>query len=237
MKYVDLKKLQRKKDMGKILQGVKYYEDMRKELVQEDINWGQKTLCIDVENTLVRKVNIREIEELNMLKELTKYDDYIVINKSYQRPQSENSDDEVIGKVSQRIKENQEQLEDLVINYSELKSDGEQIIMADLPKDQPFCCLLKKQDKLCDCDLEIYQIRPYTFEILRAIQPFFEMIAMSYLPYNELEQIIDYIELMLNLPITEMLIKQAEERKMQKSIEGLSKSKGSGNSHKSKKPA
>jgi len=50
-------------------------------------------------------------------------------------------------------------------------------------------------------------IRPYTFEILRAIQPFFEIVGMTNMPYNELEQIIDFIELMLNKPIHEMLMK------------------------------
>lgn len=33
------------------------------------------------------------------------------------------------------------------------------------------------------------------------------------MPYNYLEQIIDFIELMLNKPITEMLLKQQEEKK------------------------
>jgi hypothetical protein len=59
---------------------------MRKELIQEDINYDQKTLCLDIENIFVRKVNIKEIEELNMLREFTKFEDYIIVNKKYTRP-------------------------------------------------------------------------------------------------------------------------------------------------------
>ena len=69
------------------------------------------------------------------------------------------------------------------------------------------------QGRLCICTKEIYQIRPYTFEILRSLQPFFEIVATSSMPYSYMEQIIDYIEIMLNRPITEMLIKQAEMKK------------------------
>lgn len=59
----------------------------------------------------------------------------------------------------------------------------------------------------------MYKIRPYTFEIIRAIQPFFEIIAISDLAYNELEQIIDHIEIVLNKPINDAQIKQYEDRK------------------------
>jgi len=55
-------------------------------------------------------------------------------------------------------------------------------------------------------------VRPYVYEILRAIQPFFEIIAMSNMPHYELEQIIDHIESVLNKPIADMLIRQAKER-------------------------
>jgi hypothetical protein len=49
---------------------------------------------------------------------------------------------------------------------------------------------------------------------LRAIQPFFEVVGMSNIPFLELEQIIDHIELVLNKPITQLMKKQSEERKM-----------------------
>ena len=44
--------------------------------------------------------------------------------------------------------------------------------------------------------------------ILRAIQPFFEIIALSNMPNSELEQIIDHIENVLNKPIIELLKRQ-----------------------------
>ena len=57
------------------------------------------------------------------------------------------------------------------------------------------------------------------------------MIAISNIPYNQMEQIIDYIELMLNKPIHEMLMKQAEEKlednKIVNTISMLNVSRGS----------
>ena len=57
------------------------------------------------------------------------------------------------------------------------------------------------------------------------------MIAFTNMPYNELEQIIDYIELMLNKPIHEMLMKQAEDKlednKIVSTISMLNVSRGS----------
>lgn len=40
-----------------------------------------------------------------------------------------------------------------------------------------------------------------------AIQPFFELIAVSYLPNYELEQIVNHIEDVLNKPIIEVLVR------------------------------
>ena len=51
----------------------------------------------------------------------------------------------------------------------------------------------------------LYQVRPYVYEILRALQPFFEMIALSNMSNYELEQIIDHMEAILNKPIIEMI--------------------------------
>ena len=46
------------------------------------------------------------------------------------------------------------------------------------------------------------------YEILRALQPFFEIVAVSNMPNFELEQIINHIESVLNKPIAEMIVKQ-----------------------------
>ena len=56
---------------------------MRFELSQEDSNMGQKTLCIDVENIMIRRVNIFDAEEQNMLKNTRAYEDYIIVDKNF----------------------------------------------------------------------------------------------------------------------------------------------------------
>ena len=52
---------------------------------------------------------------------------------------------------------------------------------------KPTCCSIGKLGKLCLCNKILYKIRPYSFDLIRAIQPFFEMIAISNLAYNVLE--------------------------------------------------
>jgi hypothetical protein len=64
------------------MQEVLQFDDMRQELTQEDANFGQKTLCLDVENILVRRVNVSDVEELNMLREAIRFEDYIIISKT-----------------------------------------------------------------------------------------------------------------------------------------------------------
>jgi len=56
---------------------------------------------------------------------------------------------------------------------------------------------------MCSCQFNFYKIRPYTFELLNAIHPFFEVIAISKMPFPELVSIIDQIEDVLNLPVVE----------------------------------
>ena len=51
---------------------------------------------------------------------------------------------------------------------------------------------------MCICNLIIYQIRPCAYDFLRAIHPFFEIIAFSRLPPLLLEIIIDHFETILN---------------------------------------
>jgi hypothetical protein len=43
----------------------------------------------------------------------------------------------------------------------------------------------------CLCHLIVYNIRPHTFQIIGAMKPFFEMIAISNLPFKYLKRIID----------------------------------------------
>ena len=56
------------------------YKDMKEELTQEDQNHHQKTLCFDVKNVLVRKIDLRDLEEINMLRDCTNFEEFVIIN-------------------------------------------------------------------------------------------------------------------------------------------------------------
>ena len=44
----------------------------------------------------------------------------------------------------------------------------------------------------------MYQIRPYTFQFLNAIQPFYEIVAISNIDIKKIEIILDHLETVLN---------------------------------------
>ena len=66
---------------------------------------------------------------------------------------------------------------------------------------------------MCLCNKDLYQVRPFTYELLRSIQPFFELIAFSKMPFHQLEQIIEFMELILNKPIIDMLLDKNRKKK------------------------
>jgi len=105
------------------------------------------------------------IEEFNMLKETTKFDYYILVDKDYERPSSEDSEQAPTNK----LQSNQTFIAEIVQNYSELRQHGEEIILSSMSNEELVCCSLSKNGKRCLCGFEIYQIRPYSYEILRAI--------------------------------------------------------------------
>ena len=45
------------------------------------------------------------------------------------------------------------------------------------------CCSIGRKGELCLCNNMLYKIRPYTFELMSSIQPFFEVIATSQLNF------------------------------------------------------
>ena len=71
-------------------------------------------------------------------------------------------------------------------------------------KEEEICC---DSRDMCICDFIVFQVRPYTYEILRAIQPFFEILVFTKMHHKILENIIDHIEAVLNKPIKEFLEK------------------------------
>lgn len=50
----------------------------------------------------------------------------------------------------------------------------------------PACLKREKINDVCSCKLNIYNIRPYSFEIIGAIHPFFEIVGISKLPIEEI---------------------------------------------------
>ena len=53
--------------------------------------------------------------------------------------------------------------------------------------------------------LQVFMVRPYTFEFIRAIEPFFEIVIYSHMHYQVIEQICSQLEEILNGPIKEYL--------------------------------
>ena len=48
------------------------------------------------------------------------------------------------------------------------------------------CCVLGRKGLDCICNTILYKIRPYAFDMLRAIQPFYEVIATSNMSFINL---------------------------------------------------
>ena len=67
----------------------------------------------------------------------------------------------------------------------------------------PTCSKKKIIGKFCVCNLQIYNIRPHAFELIGAIWPFFELVAISRMRFKEVSKIVDHLEGILNGPIIE----------------------------------
>ena len=52
---------------------------MRSELFKEDLYCKMKTLCFDIENVFIRKVNLLDIDEQNILAATEDYNDRYVL--------------------------------------------------------------------------------------------------------------------------------------------------------------
>ena len=58
----------------------------------------------------------------------------------------------------------------------------------------------------------MYQVRPQALELLRATEPFYELIAFSNMPESQLEQVIEHLELLIQMPILEKLASQKQKK-------------------------
>ena len=56
------------------------FKDMKEELTQEDKNHHQRTLCFVVQNVLVRKIDLRDLEEINMLRDCSNFEEFVIVN-------------------------------------------------------------------------------------------------------------------------------------------------------------
>ena len=50
------------------MKNIPNFDELKSELYKEDIYRDMKTLCFDVETIFVRKINLKDSEELNLLK-------------------------------------------------------------------------------------------------------------------------------------------------------------------------
>lgn len=64
-----------------IMKTVPDFREMRDQLAQTLVK-NRRTLCIDIINVLVRKININEPEDINFLKEATNFETFIVVDKN-----------------------------------------------------------------------------------------------------------------------------------------------------------
>lgn len=62
----------------------------------------------------------------------------------------------------------------------------------------------------------VFKVRPYAYHLLRALQPFFEIIVFTEMYHKILEFIIEHIEGVLNEPIKERI--QQCKQKMEQGI-------------------
>jgi hypothetical protein len=63
------------------MQSIPNFEDMKEELFKEDLYNKMKTLCFDIENVFLRKVDLLDIEELNTLSNAEEFEtSYMLIS-------------------------------------------------------------------------------------------------------------------------------------------------------------
>ena len=63
------------------MQSIQNFEDMKEELFKEDPYNKMKTLCFDIENVFLRKVDLLDIEELNTLSNAEEFEtSYMLIS-------------------------------------------------------------------------------------------------------------------------------------------------------------
>jgi hypothetical protein len=146
-------------------------------------------------STLTRKLNLQDLETFSSFKAESQKPDfelnYILVHElSDQKPKV--SEFDVNTGIKQLFK-SKEKILQIIDNLALIHdSDGSNYItkleeLEPETKQPKTCCYIGRARRVCTCDYSIYKMRPYTFDILRAIQPFFEIIAISNIPHFQLE--------------------------------------------------
>ena len=80
LKYLDLIKVGKTKDILRLMRSVSDFKQQRKELAQEPEHHNHKTLVFDIQNAFVRKINLSDPQEIKLLKGSNNFEEFIVVN-------------------------------------------------------------------------------------------------------------------------------------------------------------
>ena len=73
-----------------IMKNIPNFSELKSELYKEDIYKTMKTLCFDIENVFIRKVDLKDFEELQTLKNTENFgSNYVLIDRSVEIDESE----------------------------------------------------------------------------------------------------------------------------------------------------
>ena len=80
---IELSKVREKYDLEKMMTDFKNFKKLQKEIEQDEVYRGLQTVIIDIENTFVTLIEVKNKEELDQIKEYDNFhNDYIIIKKN-----------------------------------------------------------------------------------------------------------------------------------------------------------
>ena len=83
MMNIEFSKVREKYDLEKMMTEFKNFKKLQKEIKQDEVYRGLQTVIIDIENTFVTLIEVKNKEELDQIKEYDNFhNDYIIIKKN-----------------------------------------------------------------------------------------------------------------------------------------------------------
>ena len=80
---IEFSKVREKYDLEKMMTEFKNFKKLQKEIKQDEVYRGLQTVIIDIENTFVTLIEVKNKEELDQIKEYDNFhNDYIIIKKN-----------------------------------------------------------------------------------------------------------------------------------------------------------